>query len=411
MALDNFIQKFMDRYEDTFYKVNVSSKIANYRTEPMLTYGDTVKREVLDLTGIRVRAITDGVDRTIDQMNDTEESMVINVKVGASFSLPNSQRIKAGPLDPALKSGSEVAKKLNNHLDAVIFAETRNAFAKFDNGSLSGGAASGTPITLNSTTVPQMVTMAPARLAGNYVTLSNTCWVVDDIAKAIIAQHPIGKDITSANTIFLNGFNGPVYGSDLYTSQNLTGTAVITGTGTFSDGETIVITAPSGTTITCTAKTTIGATEGNFLIGANLAASLTNLAGLLNAPTTTSATQVAFSTAVTLIALQDELRIGTSAQNGVAVVATATTVTIVGVGSGRLVITEIAVNASVTSSYISCYFGNRGGIDVAVQENIEMTETQEPRQKTKNYLADITAAVKTFADGAKNFVEVKVSAV
>jgi hypothetical protein len=409
MALDNFIQKFMDRYEDTFYKVNVSSKIANYRTEPMLTFGNTVKREVLDLTGVRVRAITDGSDRTIDTLSDTEETMTINVKVGASFSLPNSQRIQAGPLDPALKAGKEIAIKLNNHLDAVIFAETRNSFAKFDTGNLTGGASTGVPFALNSTTVPQMVTMAPARLAGNYVTLSNTCWVVDDIAKAQIAQTPIGKDITSANTIFLNGYNGPVYGSDLYTSQNLTGTAVITGTGTFSNGETIVLNAPSGTTITCTAVSSIGSTAGNFLIGADLAASLTNLAGLLNAPTTTSSTQVAF-TGNALIALQDELRIGSSAQNGVAVVATATTVTIVGVGSGRLSITETAANASVTSSYISCYFGNKGGIDVAVQENIDMLETQEAKQKTKNYLADITAAVKTFADGAKNFLEVKVSA-
>lgn len=410
MALDNFIQKFMDRYEDTYYKVNVSSKIANYRTEPMLTFGNTVKREVLDLSGVRVRGITDGADRTIDTLSDTEETMTINVKVGASFSLPNSQRIQAGPLDPALKAGKEVAIKLSNHLDAVIFAETRNAFAKFDTGCLTGGAPTGVPFQLNSTTVPQMVSMCPAVLENRtYVTLTNTVYVVDPIAKAVISQHPIGKDITSSNTVFFNGYSGPIFGSDMYTSTNLTGAAVITGTGVFSDGETIVLTAPSGTTITCTAKTIIGATEGNFLIGANLAASLTNLAGLLNAPTTTSATQVAFSTAATLIALQDELRIGTSVQNGIAAVATATTLTIVGVGSGRLNITETAANASVTSNYISCYFGNKGGIDVAVQENIDMLETQEAKQKTKNYLADITAAVKTFADGAKNFLEVKVS--
>lgn len=413
MALDNFIQHFMDRYEDTYYKVNVASKIANYRTEPMLTYGNTVKREVLDMSGVRVRAVTDGSDRTIDTLSDSEETMTVNVKVGASFSLPNSQRIQAGPLNPGLKAGKEVAIKLSNHLDAVIFAETRNAFAKFDTGCLTGGAATGVPFALNSTTVPQMVSMCPAILESRtYVTLTNTVYVVDPIAKAAIAQHPIGKDLTSVNTVFLNGFNGPVFGSDLYTSNNLTGTAVITGTGTFSNGESFVITAPSGTAITLTAVLSIGSTAGNFLIGANLAASLTNLTGLLNAPTTTSATQVAL-TGDALIALQDELRIGTSAQNGVAVVATATTVTIVGIGSGRLNITEgtAAANASVTSNYLSCYFGNKGGIDVAVQENIDMLETQEAKQKTKNYLADIAAAVKTFADGAKNFLEVKVSVI
>ena len=53
-----------------------------------------------------------------------------------------------------------------------------------------------------------MVSMCPAILESRtYVTLTNTVYVVDPIAKAAIAQTPIGKDLTSANTVFLNGFN------------------------------------------------------------------------------------------------------------------------------------------------------------------------------------------------------------
>ncbi len=309
-----------------------------------------------------------------------------------------------------MQAGADVAAKLSNHLDAVILAETRNAYADFDTGNLTTAASSGTPITLSSTTVPQMVTFTKAKLKANNQVLSNVCWVLDPYSLAAIAQYPIGKDITTENTVFKNGFSGNIYGAEVYESNNLTGEAVITGTGTFSNSEAFVITAPSGATITLTAVSSIGSTAGNFLIGADLAASLTNLTALLNNPTTTSATQVAL-TGAALIALQDELRIGSSVPNGVAVVATATTVSIVAVGSSRLSIAEspAVANASVTKNFVHCYYGKKGRIDVAVQEKLEMEETQEPKQKTKNYLYDITAAVKTFTDGAKGFLDVHIA--
>ncbi len=95
MALDNFVEHFMERYEDRFFKENVASKIANFRTEPMLKYGDTVTRFTFDTSVIRTRTVVDGVDRTIDALSDGEEQMLINVKVGGAFSLPKSQRVQA----------------------------------------------------------------------------------------------------------------------------------------------------------------------------------------------------------------------------------------------------------------------------------------------------------------------------
>ncbi len=95
MALANFVEHFMLRYEDRFYKTNVSSKIANYRTEPLLKYGESVTRTKLNMSAVRVRSYTNGSDMTIDALSDAEELMTVNVKIGAAFSLPESDRVQA----------------------------------------------------------------------------------------------------------------------------------------------------------------------------------------------------------------------------------------------------------------------------------------------------------------------------
>lgn len=85
--------------------------------------------------------------------------------------------------------------------------------------------------------------------------------------------------------IFLGGAIGKPIGQ-------INGTAELTAAGNFSNGETVTIAG-----IVFTAVTTIGATAGNFLVGASKQASLANLAGLINNPSATSATQVALSAA------------------------------------------------------------------------------------------------------------------
>lgn len=404
MALTDFKTDFINRYQDRLFKSNVGKKIANMRFQDNMRYGDTVTRFILDTSAVRVRAFTNLTDRTIDPITDSEQSMTINVQVGAVFPISNLEKIQAGPLNPALEAGADMGKKVANYLDAIILAETRNAFADFDNGDLTTMSSTGAGITLNSTTVPQLVTRANAKLTANNAPMTAVCWVLDPYAVADIAQYPIGKDITNENTVFKNGFSGNIYGSEVYSSNNLTSELVLTGTGTFSNGETITI-----GTITLTAVSSIGSTAGNFLIGADLAASLTNLTGLLNAPGTTSSTQVALS-AANQIKLVDTYGIGSTHPNGVAVAATSTTVTIVGIGSGRLAATENAANASFTKNVIHSYYGQKGAIDVAVQVQPDLEMREEPKQRTTNVFCDVVAAVKTFTDGSQYFLDVLINA-
>lgn len=397
MALTDFQTYFSPTYQEILSKTLVGKKIASTRFQSNLKYGDTVTRFALDLSAVQVRTISNLTDRTVDPITDSEQNLTINFIKGTTFPLANLEKIQAGPLNPGEVAGREVAIKVATALDAFILGETVNAFAVFDTGNLTTMAPSGVPITLNSTTVPQIVTRTEARLRANNVSMMDLCWVLDPYAISDIAQYPIGKDITAENVTFRNGLKGNIYGAEVYLSNNLTGEATLVYTGSHVNNQAVSING-----VTATGVTTIGSTAGNFLVSASDSTTgITNLAGLLNNPGTTSATQVAFSAA-------DQATI--NALNITATATSTTVLTIVCKGSGRLTLTEAQTNATWATNFIHAYYGMKGAIDVVIQAEDDMVMLQEPKQRTVNILCDIVAGIKTFTDGAQKFLDVKINA-
>lgn len=394
MALTDFKQDYILRYQDILSKVMVGLKVASTRFEPNLKFGDTVVRTILDLSGVRVRAFTNLNDQTIDPLADTEETMPINVQVGAVFPIARLEKIQAGPLNPAMTAGKEVAIKVANYLDAQILAETKNAWAVFDTGNLTTDTANGTPITLSSTTVPQMVAQSYAKLFSNNVPMTNLCWVLDPFTLSMIAQFPIGKDITSENTIFKNGFSGNLYGAEVYVSNNLTGEATLLASDVAVNNKVVVING-----VTFKSVDAIGTAAGNFLVDSSKEAALANLAALINAPGTTNTKQIALS-AADQIKITDILGLSASVTDA--------TLTIVGKGSSRLTVTEDQTNWAWTTNFIHCYYGMKGAIDVAIQDQPTMEMRDEPRQLTTNIFNNVVAAIKTFTDGKQKFLDVQI---
>ena len=91
-----------------------------------------------------------------------------------------------------------------------------------------------------------------------------------------------------ANT---NGYVGTtVSGVDIYQTNSLRNTATLTFSGVAVNTSTITINGIVFTTVS-----SIGSTAGNVLMGANQAATCTNLAALINAPRTTTANGVALA--------------------------------------------------------------------------------------------------------------------
>ena len=105
-------------------------------------------------------------------------------------------------------------------------------------------------------------------------------------------------------------------------------------------------------------------------------------------------------------------RIGDRTTNYVYVFAIKTTTKIVGTGSGRMVISTSLTNTNhvLTRNFIHAYFGKKGAIDLVVQDlsPVDMRVTTDRRGT--NVFSSYLAGIKTYADGAKKFLDVWIAA-
>lgn len=400
MSLDDYKPAFDNTYEQVFQKVLVAKKsVANMRFEPVLKFGASVERVSFDISGVRVRTVTRGAASTIDTITDSNELLTVNVEKEAVFHISDGEATQTGPLNPGEVIGAQVAIKVALDLDGRIFAEVTNAFQTFNDGDLATLASNTTPITLSTTTVPQMVTRMPAKLrrGANQDIVSNLILVVDSYAASDVAQFLLGKSIDLAGSVFKNGYTGDIQNAQVYVSEKLKSTAKLLSTADYGDAETVTIGG-----VVFTAKTTIGSTAGAFTRGVSEAATMANLVALINAPGTTTATGVALSAA-------DQATI-TDTLGLVASTDASHTITLTGTGSGRLIISETCTNTSVSVNYIHAYFGKKGGIDVVVQDLKEVDMRKTTDRRGTNVFTSYLAGIKTFTDSAKKFLDVWIAA-
>jgi hypothetical protein len=414
-GLTSYKPQFDNTYEDIFQKVLVAKEIANGRFMPTLKYGQSVERVSYDISGIRVRAVTRGAASTIDALSDSNETLTINLENEAVFFISDGEVTQAGPLNPGEVIGGQIAIKVAADFDSRIFFEITNAAQTFDNGDLTTTASTGTPISLTPTTVPQMVTRMPAKLRAVNLTLTNTALVVDAYAASDIEQYLLGKQFSIVESVFKNGYAGPIATAEVYVSQNLTGQALLTLSTTYpADGDTFAITGYDGLggakTVTFTFIGTLTPTAGQVLTGTSagtgqaIAATCTNLAAAINAPGTTTATFVALS-AANQIVITDSLKLTATA--------TSTTVKVVGKGSGRMNIVKTwatGANGTLTYNLIHCYYGKKGAIDYVLQDISEVDMRITPDRRGTNVFTSYLGGIKTFTDGAKKFLDVWIAA-
>ena len=391
-----FKEQFDNAYQAVFDKVLVAMEIANTRLEKQLTYGASVKRVKYALAPIRVRNITMGVNRTIDQLNDSGETLLVNKNKGSDFRISKKEMIQAGPLNPAETIGAEVAKKLSRYIDADVFAEVKNALQKFDAGDLTTMSSSGTPVTLSTTNVPQLLSQGRAKVRRGNQDLTSLALVLDSYGGSVIEQYVMSKNIDLAAAAFKNGYAGPVGGADLYLSENLLGEAVITMASNPTNGQTFSLNGYIYTFVT-----SLGTTPGNVLIEAGVDATRDNLISAFHQ-----------DTAVTKYVPWTDADPNYDQSNWVDLQIagvdddTADTITITGTGSGRLVFGGNATY-TVTKNLVHAYYGKKGAIDVVIQDLAEMEMVDDPYQRAKIVRADAIYGIKTFSDGKPQFLDVQ----
>lgn len=399
--LINFQKHFDNTYEEVFNKTLVAKTIMNTRFESKLTYGQSVERFVYDVSGVKVRDTIRGSASVIDAITDSTELLTINLEKESVFHLSDGEVTQAGPLNPGSVIGGQIGVKISTDLDARCFKEILNAGFSFDTGDLTTRDSNGTPITLSSTTVPQMTSRMAAKLRhrNNINTAGNMAFVVDAYAASDIAQYLMSKNIDLAGYVFQNGFSGAIDGANLYISENLTGSAVLglatkpTANDTVSVGGLTYkfVSSPSAV--------------GDVAIGANVTDSQNNLAAAINQGAGAGSVYVAWTGA--------NLETWKGGKFSAVADNTAKTVTVNSAGAGR----GFVVATSLTNQtdkfgpvYVNAYFGKMGAIDLVVQDlkKVKIIETADRRGV--NIFSSYLAGIKTFADGAKKFLNVKIAA-
>ena len=397
MALNDFKAYYDNSYEEIFNKILVAKDIMNTRFEPSLIAGASVVRTAMDLSGVKVRTVVRGAASTIDSITDSTESLLVNIEKEVAVFISDGEAKQASNLNPGEYAGKQMALKIATDLDGRCFAEVVNASYSFDNGDLTTGSSSGTPITLSNTTVPQMVTRLGAKLRNknNQEVMTNMALVVDSYAASDISQFIISKNIDIAGATFKNGYVGDVGSAQMYISENLTSTSVLGLATQPTDGDTVTIAG-----VTFTFKTTLGSTAGNVLIGASADTANTNLAALINNPSVTTTEGVALSAANQAIIEKYTATADT----------TANTLTVVGTGTGRTLVSETLTAGGDTWSlnYLNCYYGKKGAIDLVLQDKKEVDVRPTSDRRGNNIFSSYLAGIKTFADGAKKFLNVKI---
>ena len=399
MALTDYKAAFDNSYQEIFQKTLVAKDIMNMRLEPMLTYGGSVTRVAMDLSGVLVRSVTCGSASTIDSVSDTAESLTINLEKEAAFYLSDGEVTQTGPLKAMQFAGKEIARKLAIDLDGRVFGEIVNASFSFDNGDLTTSTSSGTPITLSSTTVPQMTTRLGAKLRNknNQEVMTNMALVVDSYAASDISQFIISKNIDIAGATFKNGYVGDVAQAQMYISENLTSTSVLSMATNVTANDTITYNG-----VVWTAKAT-PAVAGEFDIGADADATRVILANAFNGSATgqNSATGYFEVSAANRILLDGVVATDSPSAN---------TLTIVRTGGGRVAVSETVTDATDTwtANFLNCYYGKKGAIDLVVQDMKEVDVRPTADRRGNNVFSSYLAGIKTFADGAKKFLNVKI---
>lgn len=399
MALTDYKVAFDNSYQEIFNKTLVAKDIMNMRLEPMLTYGGSVTRVALDLSAVLVRSTVRGSASTIDAITDTAESLTINLEKETAFHLSDGEVSQTGPLQAMQTAGKNIARKLATDLDGRCFGEVVNALWSFDNGDLTTGASTGTAITLSATTVPQMTTRMGAKLRNknNIEIMTNMALVVDSYAASDISQFIIAKNIDMAGATFKNGYVGDVAQAQMYISENLTATSVLSLATNVTAGDTITY---NGVVWTARAVPSVA---GEFDIGGSADATRAILENAFNG----SATGQNSATGYYEVSASDRLLLsGVVATNN----DTANTLTIVKTGGGRVLVSETLTDGTDTwsSNYINCYYGKKGAIDLVVQDQKEVDVRQTADRRGNNVFSSYLAGLKTFADGAKKFLNVKI---
>lgn len=284
----NFADIYAKTQQDIFLKKSAYAVMASKKEEGSLFKGKAFKKNYSsvganDVPDVAVR----GVDGTVRTISDTAETLTINKEYSIIFEVNDFDEIQSN-YGLAMTYGEQHGMIMQSQIDADVLYEVVNAQSTVDAGSVGGTTGQG--ITLTTSNVLNVVSAATKKLRSLNVYDTDLVGIVSPKFEEILTLYMGAKVTDLGDKVTENGYFAKILGYNLYTSNNLTGSAVLALATNPTAGDTVTIQGQVFTFVS-----SIGSTAGNVLIGASADATRANFAALINAPGTTTANGVALT--------------------------------------------------------------------------------------------------------------------
>lgn len=395
---NNFSADFPDIWakeqQIVFYKTNVAMKIADTSFKSAMSVGDVLNRPYRSSNNIQT--YTRGTAITIDDKTDTQEYLTVNRQFATGFYVDDFDKIQSN-YDLIANYAKDDGVYLSNQVDADVLGEALNATSVVDNADFGG--TSGDGVVLSPANVLSVVATAKKKLERQNIPVENLYGAISPDFEQALIEYGAGRDTTMGDSANENGYIATFYGVKLYRSNQLTGTAVLSLATQPTNTDTVTING-----VVFTFVSSIGSTAGNVLIGANVDATRANLETLINAPTATTSTGVALSTANARAFTAKVTAVNSNS---------ADTLTVTYKGAGVLTVSKSLTDATdtwtSTKQIQHNLFGVVGNPVLVMQADPRVQIKEVPDKLGKNVLNGVLYGVKTFADNAKQMVDVKIN--
>lgn len=394
--------------QEVLWVTNVWRPQANFRLESELKDGDTVKR--LYPSKMVPTSYTRYSDLTFQRGTTTAESLTVNQTPTIPFEISDLDELQSTPKARQTLTNMAV-EQLNNIINGFYTAEVVNATSVVD--AADFGGTSGQGVTVTPANVKKLFTIAQRRLGRQNVYRykpgeSEFCAnLTPELYQALIES--LGdRESMLGDKLVENGHAGMYMGFDLYVHNAGYWTGDLYMPTQPTDGDTMVIKV-ADQTITITFKSTLGSTAGNVKIASTVDLTRANLATFLNAPGTSIA-EATDAGAVALSSDQQAVLYGSTWTNN----NSTDKLTCTWRGVGIPLVSETFTSAnnifSVGTNISHNMFARKGSVDFVIQRypkiQIDQAEDRIEEWKIKPYTL---FGVKTFQDGARKIVDVKVA--
>ena len=369
------------------FKEPVFRAIASYEERALLKNGDTVHRPYR--SRMLVQSYTKGTAVTVQDVTATDESLAVDTTKVVPFYVDDLDDLQ-NKWPTVNQFADDAGKELYNFIDSDFLAEAINATSTIDDGDVGGTA--GTSVDLTISNIAKMFAAAGKKLDRQNVDRKERFAVISPTIQQLLLEKMDGKDTAMGDEIGMNGKIGKYMGFELYLSNALYWTGRWTPANQPTNGDTITIAGVSYQLVT-----TIGTAAGNVLVEVDTATTLDNLVDAINNPSVTSSKHVAISAA------------NQKTLEGITAVDGTTYLGITWKGGS-----EAAVSASESADpwslgTVSCMFGKTGSVDLVVQAEPKVVFKEVQDKLGKNVIPWTLYGKKTFDEGAKALVWVKVN--